>query len=163
MTDPRQAVALEGRYRERAFQKRGRFMKYVQQEPNSGCWLWSGTETKGYGRFSIFRRQFLAHRVSYELHVGPIAKGLVIDHRCKTTFCVNPAHLECVTQAENMRRGRSQFRDITHCKRGHEFTVENTNYFVCANGGQGRRCRQCNAERQRTYKARKALASAGAP
>lgn len=46
----------------------------------------------------------MAHRVAYELWVGPIPEGMELDHRCKVRACINPAHLEPVTHAENMRR-----------------------------------------------------------
>lgn len=69
------------------------------------CWVWQGTGTKtGYGQISVEGSQRYAHRVSYELHVGPIPDGLQIDHLCRNTSCVNPAHLEPVTGAENTRR-----------------------------------------------------------
>lgn len=76
--------------------------------PMSGCWLW--TKGKGpYGFFYYIKDGITintpAHRFAYELYREPIPKGLVIDHLCFTTRCVNPAHLEPVTRAENSRRG----------------------------------------------------------
>lgn len=66
------------------------FAEFHMPEPNSGCWLWLGYCTdKGYGRF---RRQ-RAHRVSYELHKGPITGGLWVLHKCDNPTCVNPDHL----------------------------------------------------------------------
>ncbi len=73
---------------------------------DSGCWLWQGARNgDGYG---IIRRDShslaLAHRVAYELHVGAIPNGLTIDHLCYERACVNPAHHEAVSLAENNRR-----------------------------------------------------------
>lgn len=70
-----------------------------------GCWLWEGALRGGYGRVKLDGRTQAAHRASYELHVGPIPSGLVLDHLCRNRSCVNPAHLEPVTTEENIRRG----------------------------------------------------------
>lgn len=81
------------------------------------CWIWTGTRRpQGYGRFQEYRgtrREFgknrhrlvEAHRFAFESLVGPIPMGLVLDHLCRNPSCVNPAHLEPVTQKENTRRG----------------------------------------------------------
>lgn len=84
-----------------------RFMEKVSPEPNSGCWLWLGSEWgKGYGSFVIERgKGCQAHRAAYELFVGPIPEGLQLDHKCRVHICVNPDHLEPVTQRENTIRG----------------------------------------------------------
>jgi hypothetical protein len=72
---------------------------------DDGCWLWQPAPGgNGYGRLSVHGRLAYVHRVSYELHVGPIPDGLTIDHLCRVRTCVNPAHLEPVTFAENTRR-----------------------------------------------------------
>lgn len=104
------------------------------------CWLWTGETWKGYGKFGGGQ----AHRVIYQRVVGPVPDGLELDHTCRVPTCVNPAHLEPVTRAENMRR-RSEAQ--THCKRGHEFTPENT---YRPKGGS-RHCRACNREAVRRY------------
>lgn len=92
-----------------------------------GCWLWTGTVNRsGYGTLRIGDRgAALAHRWSYEHHVGPIPAGLHIDHLCRVRHCVNPAHMEPVTPEENQRRGLLGVLK-THCRHGHEYTPENT-------------------------------------
>src|SRR5215469_6072754 len=82
-----------------------RFLALIQITET--CWLWRGYEgAGGYGRFAIEPRDNIqAHRFSYQLFVGLIPKGLVIDHLCRVHLCVNPDHLEAVTSCENSRRG----------------------------------------------------------
>lgn len=70
------------------------------------CWFWVGNQYRsGYGRFNLNRRYYQAHRYSYEIHKGKIPNGLVIDHLCRIPLCVNPDHLEAVTNRENIARG----------------------------------------------------------
>src|SRR5260221_14462809 len=85
-----------------------RFLSLFEFRP-SGCWEWQGyTNNHGYGQFRPTKgdRRF-AHRFSYELFRAPIPTGLVIDHLCRNPRCVNPDHLEPVTERENMLRGYS--------------------------------------------------------
>lgn len=99
-----------------------RFWRYVERGP--GCWEWKASkDRKGYGHFSARERgkglTVVAHRISYELLVGPIPDGLTLDHLCQNTSCVNPAHLEPVTVQENLRRGKERRPAWRLCKRGH--------------------------------------------
>src|SRR3990167_11482908 len=86
--------------------KEERFYVGAEIGKDTMCWNWIGTkDSSGYGRFRFFYKTILAHRFSYELFVGEIPTGLVIDHLCRNTSCVNPAHLEPVSIYENCRRG----------------------------------------------------------
>lgn len=96
-----------------------RFHDKVMPEPNTGCWLWVGAVKElGYGVIGLGRRDegtAKAHRVSWELHRGPIPEGMCILHRCDQPMCVNPNHLFCGTLADNMqdcvRKGRNYLPD----------------------------------------------------
>ncbi|MEU4967832.1 HNH endonuclease signature motif containing protein [Streptomyces smyrnaeus] len=128
------------------------------------CWEWTGElSEKGYGRTQRKGRYTGAHRAVYEHLVGPIPEGLVLDHLCRNPPCVNPAHLEPVTNRDNILRGigvGAINAQKTHCIRGHEFTPENT-LRLGPNwpGGPDRRaCRTCrrakNREAMRAWRAR---------
>lgn len=90
-----------------------RFWRRVDKTDETGCWWWLGalTAREGYGSFSIgsrkdgTRKNVSAHRWIYEQLVGPIPKGLHIDHLCRERRCVNPDHMEPVTLGENVLRG----------------------------------------------------------
>lgn len=90
------------------------FWDRVDKTPTTGCWHWTGNITPtGYGRMS----QIPVHRYSYELHNGPVPKGLVVRHKCDNPRCCNPTHLETGTRADNNRdrhqRGRSKSDKLT--------------------------------------------------
>lgn len=118
------------------------------------CWLWTATnDGHGYGAFNTASRRspVKAHRFAYEDLVGPIPEGMQLDHLCRTPLCVNPAHLEPVTHAENMRRGNgwsgTKFRQ-THCVHGHPFDEENTYVWSDGRGHTRRYCRTCAKRRE---------------
>ena len=111
-----------------------------------GCWDWIGPRSRrGYGVFFQDGGKLLPHRVTYEIEHGPIPVGLVIDHLCRNPPCVNPLHLEAVTNSENVIRGigpSTYWRERDECGRGHEFDG--------FSGGQ-RTCSQCTALRYAKY------------
>lgn len=111
----------------------------------SGCWEWTGARTKrGYGLIRVDGKALRAHQASYRVFVGDVPPGLELDHLCMNRACFNPAHLEAVPHAVNSRRaeaaGLIPHPRPTHCKRGHEFTPENT--YVKPSSGR-RECRTC--------------------
>lgn len=119
----------------------------------NGCWIWTGAKMKnGYGRFGAGHNQVrFAHRWIYEQIHGKLSDGLVIDHLCRNPSCVNPEHLEAVTQRENILRGMAfpaTNAKKTHCPQGHEYTPENT---IISSRNQ-RHCRTCHQERDRNRK-----------
>ena len=117
-----------------------RLLSKVEYADN-GCWLWTDYKLKGYGRFNINQVTVLAHRAMYETLVGPIPQGMQLDHLCRNPSCVNPDHLEPVTNRENALRAYSL---KTHCAQGHEYTPENIRWSTNSCGNPSRRCRACS-------------------
>jgi hypothetical protein len=114
------------------------------------CWLWTGIRyPKGYGEVTIHKVPKRAHRYVYELLVGPVPEGKVLDHICRQRGCVNPAHLRVVSHRENLHAKGSKAlaaknTSKTHCPHGHEYTEENTYTHA------GRRhCWTCKKARRR--------------
>ena len=141
----------------------GRFWPRVNKDgsipadrPDLGkCWLWIGRcNDDGYGLISVEYDMQRAHRVSYEMAMGPIPGGFDIDHLCRVRSCVNPAHLEPVTRQTNLLRGftiPAYHAQKTHCPRGHPYS--GCNLYIGKDGS--RRCRTCNCEWQRHLRRRR--------
>lgn len=125
----------------------------------NGCWEFCGNKRGSYSAYrgiglksakDGLRFTALAHRVSWLLHGGDFNRGMVIDHKCRNRSCVNPAHLREVTHQFNTLIGESiqaMNAKKTHCKRGHEFTPENTR-----TSGRSRSCRACQREHMRKWR-----------
>ena len=134
-----------------------RLSSKIRADQVTGCWNWTAS-TQGpdpdhqYGQIRMGGRESkvgLAHRVVYELVIGQIPAGLDLDHLCRNTRCVNPAHLEPVTHRENILRGIAPAAinaRKTHCVAGHELALDN---LIVRDGH--RHCRACrNSPEQRT-------------
>lgn len=105
-------------------------------------WLWLGEVDKdGHGLCRVDGQKRRVHRVVYELLIGPIPEGDVLDHVCRVRQCVNPIHVEPVAHAVNVKRGGPSTR--THCPRGHPYDAENTHIYITKQGWRERTCRTC--------------------
>jgi hypothetical protein len=121
------------------------------------CWEWtSKRNARGYGCGRFGGKNLYTHRASYLEYVGEIPDGYHLDHLCRNPACMRPDHLEAVPPYVNYMRGIStpaKNKRKTHCKRGHEFTPENTRQVVTKYGRQGRVCRACANAHDRRYRA----------
>jgi len=123
------------------------------------CWLWTGAKN-GNGYASVRSGNggtALAHRMSYEMFVGPIPEDLTIDHLCGIHRCINPAHLEPVTIAVNNRR---RWDKVVKCPRGHELTADNVKTHTRKNGHTSQDCKRCAADASKRYRDRAKAVSA---
>lgn len=139
-----------------------RFWPRVNFNGPNGCWEWLGQKNeKGYGIIGLGGKNcksIKAHCFSYLTLVCPIPEGFVVDHTCHNPSCVNPSHLEAVTQAVNLQRGISFNKRKTHCPKGHELFGDNLYVFVSARGSS-RSCKECHRQNCRVSDARKRIAA----
>jgi hypothetical protein len=97
-----------------------RLERSVIKDPNSGCWLWTkGMCWRGYGRIGINQKTYLAHRVSYELHIGGSVGDLCVLHKCDTPSCINPDHLYAGTRQDNSNDQVSRGRQTSGVRNYH--------------------------------------------
>ena len=121
--------------------------RIIRGESEDDCWELDGTHVRsGYATVTRDQKRYVAHRFIYQMLVGPVAEDKVLDHLCRNRGCVNPAHLEPVSQSENMLRG-SQGWDMRgwRCKRGHDLTRPGA---LHAPPSGGNRCGVCARERK---------------
>lgn len=138
-----------------------RFWPKVSKTGARGCWIWIASLTaKGYGQINSGPRggtMLLAHIVAYNLLVGPVPEGLELDHKCRNTACVNPAHLEPVAHAVNVQRGiagevnAARQRARTDCVNGHP--LSGGNLYARADGT--RECKTCRRAATKRYDQRR--------
>lgn len=143
-----------------------RFWREVDRRAADECWHWTGRVNRyGYGEFRFNsdgkRRYHRAHRVAYWYAVGAIPPGLVLDHVCRARTCCNPAHLEPVTNAENLRRAaehramtgeRTAAHNAESCRNGHAY--ESGSFRL--RDGRWRVCLICEADRKARWRERRA-------
>lgn len=123
---------------------------WAKVDKSGDCWFWTGsTNGRGYGAFKLNGRPIRVHRWAYQQIIGPIPEGMQLDHLCRNRLCVNPAHMEPVTNRENSLRGvgpTAVNAKRTHCVNGHPLSGEN---LRLAPNGRWRVCRRCEKEKER--------------
>lgn len=132
----------------------------IPDDPRT-CWEWQASLIDGYGGFWYKGKTFRSNRFAYLMFNGELEKGKDVLHSCNNRKCCNPNHLRLGTNQENvndkMRAGR-QAKGLmmpnarkTHCKHGHEFTVDNT--IIRKDGRECRTCKKTYYKRKKSYTA----------
>lgn len=126
-----------------------RFWEKVKVDAISGCWNWTAATSRGYGRFVLKHgmKEIKAHRFAYEVNKGKIPPRLQLDHLCRNRGCVNPEHLEPVTNKVNVLRGigiSAQNSTKTHCPQGHPYSGKN----LYITPEEKRQCKVCRENRR---------------
>lgn len=127
-----------------------RFWPKVDKTPGQGpkgtCWVWKGAVAGEYGRFWDGERLVQAHHFAHEEKHGKLPGGVWLDHvECDFKLCIHPDHTQHSNVQLNTRR---YYENMTHCKRGHEYTVENTRVWRGTRG-----CKICISMNGTAHKA----------
>jgi hypothetical protein len=126
------------------------------------CWIWIGTRrANGYGQVGLRGSLWFTHRLFYELLIGHVPEGDVLDHLCRVTLCCNPFHLQPVAHLTNICRGNVHsgadhyLGSRTHCIHGHPLSGDNVHYYTIGGRHRQRVCRACSARNTAAYRRRK--------
>jgi HNH endonuclease len=153
----------------KAYAKELLFADIDMTEP--GCWYWSGSLTEGYGRVQISNETYRVHVLAYEVFVGPVPTGEVVDHQCHGAdescrggsddphrSCIRPDHLVAKSARLNIQEGRvgQNNRDKIGCPHDHFFEGANLYSYTDRDGITGRYCRECRRLAELKYRAKRA-------
>ncbi len=123
-------------------------------DASGDCWLWTAyKQPPGYGKFGWNGKPHYAHRIAYQMLVGPIPADRELDHLCRVRHCVNPDHLRVVTHRQNTLCGygpSARESRLTHCPAGHPY--DKTNTYIQPDGW--RQCRACHRIREHNRQTR---------
>lgn len=134
-----------------------RFWSKVDKKGEFDCWVWNGPRERcGYGVSWAGKPggTMIAHRFALLTEMGELPRDLVVDHICRNRACCNPKHLRVITSRENVLIGvgpSAVNARKTHCRKGHEFTDENTLRIR----GSSRACKACQRQAEAEYKQRR--------